>query len=164
MPASPFDPLERMEPGEDRFVIREKDPAGPEAITGWAQLRRNWAFKTYGIEPTGDAKRLLDAELAQCNEAEEKALAWREAQTGGGAIEGVKATYSAATLSEEQVAAAKRAKHLSELSRHLREAAYHACEVIEGDGAGVDAALAEAHDRINELANAVEFGAKAKAA
>lgn len=162
--ASPFDPLERMAPGEDRFVIREKDPVGPAAITGWTQLRRNWAFKLYGTEPTGDARRLLDAELAQCAEAEEKALAWSERQQGHEAADEQRATYAVVALTEEQVAKAKRQKHLAELTRNLREAAYHACEIVEGDGPGVDTVLVDLHASINGFADQVQYGAKAEAA
>lgn len=167
MPAleSPFDPLGRLEPGEDRFVIRERDPVGPGAITSWTHLRRNWALKTYGTAPVGEAKRLLDAELAQCAEAEEKALTWSERQSGQAEAEEQRATYSGVSLTEEQIAAAKRQKSHAALAQALREAAYHACELIEIDGPAVAPALVEQHAAINELANAVEFGARtAKAA
>lgn len=158
-PESPFDPLARLDPGEDRFVIREKDPVGPGAITSWTHLRRNWAIKTYGTKPTGEAKRLLDAELAQCAEAEEKALTWAERNHGQAAADEQRATYSGAALSEEQVLAARRQKNHASLCQALREAAYHACEMIEQDGPNVDPALVDQHARINELANAIEYGA-----
>jgi hypothetical protein len=131
---SPFDPLDRLEPEEDRFVIREKDPCGPPTITEWCRLRRNRAAKLYGTNPVGDAKRLLDAELAQCAEAEEKALEW-SARQAGAAEEGAKATYADVALTEEQVAKAKRQKDFDAVRRHLREAAYHAAEIVEADGA-----------------------------
>lgn len=162
MPAapSPFDPLPRLEPGEDRFTIREKDLAGPGAMTEWARIRRNLAFRTYGTNPTGDAKRLLEAELQQCAEAEQKALDWKDRQQGQAEADVQRATYSGASLTEEQVTAAKRQKNLTALCQALREAAYHACEIIEQDGPKVDPALVEHHAAINEIANALEFGAR----
>ena len=165
MPAqSPFDPLDRMEPGEDRFVIRENDPVGPPAITGWAHLRRNWLLKRYGTEPVGEAARLLKSELAQCAEAEEKALTWSERQRGGEAAEEQRATYAGAQLSEEQVALAKRQKHLDALISNLREAAYHASEIVDGDGPAAEPELIEALERINEVANGLQYGGERRAA
>lgn len=161
--ASPFDPMSRLKPDEDHFAIRENDPVGPGAITGWTHLRRNWAFKTYGTEPVGDAKRLLDAELAQCAEAEEKAMQWSARQGGHAEAEERRATYSDAALTEEQVAAAKRQKNVAGLLQALREAAYHACEIIEADGPAADVALVERHGQINEIANAIQYGDGAKA-
>lgn len=155
---SPFDPLERLEPGEDRFVIRERDPAGPGAITEWCRLRRQWAYRTYGVEPTGNAKRLLDAELAQCAEADAKALAWKERQTDGGPIEEHRATYTEATLSEEQVSAAKRQKLREDLIRCLREADYFIHELLDLDGPAASVDLTEQAGRLHELANDIEYG------
>ena len=161
---SVFDPLNRMDPGEDRFVIREKDPCGPPTLTEWARLRRNRAFKLFGINPTGDAKRLLDAELVQCKEAEEKALAWSDRQSGGDEVEGQKATYNDVRLSEEQVAAAKRQKMQRELEQHLAEADYLAHELVTLDGAAVSSELAGHAEQIHALAIEVRNGAKARAA
>jgi hypothetical protein len=155
---SPFDPLDRMEPGEDRFVIREKDPAGPAGITGWAAARRLWAFKTYGFHAHGDAKRLLDAELAQCAEAEEKALAWSERMKGAEQIEEQRATYSGVQQTEEQIAAAKRQKEWAELVRHLREADYHIHELLAIDGPAAPAKLGEQAVLIHELSVGVTYG------
>lgn len=157
-PASPFDPLDRMEPGEDRFVIREKDPCGPATLTEWSRLRRNRAVKLYGTEPTGDAKRLLDAELAQCAEAEDKALAWSEKLSGGEAAEEQRATYSGVQQTEEQIAAARRQRAHAELVRHLREADYHIHELLEIDGPAVAPELGEQAAALHELTVAVAYG------
>jgi hypothetical protein len=161
---SPFDPLDRLEPSEDRFVIRENDPVGPAAITGWAHLRRNWLFKRYGLKPVGDAARILKSELAQCAEAEEKALAWGERQSGQEAPDEQRATYAGAALTEEQVALAKRQKHRAELLSHLHEAAYHATEMLEADGPAASAELLEQRDRINEIGAMIGIGERARAA
>lgn len=125
---SPFDPLGRLEDGEDRFVIREHDPVGPEAITGWTQLRRNFAYRMYGDDPSEEAQRALKAELAQCAEAEEKALAWRERATGGEAVEGEKKLYQDVERTEDQLAELDTAKKRALAIDHLREAAYRLCE------------------------------------
>lgn len=161
MPAStpsPFDPLDRMDPGEDRFVIREKDPAGPRTLTEWCRLRRNRAAKLYGTNPVGDAKRLFDAEIAQCAEAEEKALAWAERQAGGEQVEGKKATYAEVLLSEEQIVAAKRQKLQGELERHLAEADYLAHELVALDGPAVATELTLAAAQIHEIATGARHG------
>ncbi|WP_305096440.1 hypothetical protein [Croceibacterium aestuarii] len=151
--ASPFDPLDRLEPGEDRFPIREKDPCGPATITFWAHQRRNWAIKLYGSKPVGDAKRLLDAELAQCAEADEKALNWSERQRGGEApAEEQRATYSGFRLSEEQVAQARRLKLQQDLERNLAEADYAAHELLQIDGPAVTTEQAELAEQIHALA------------
>ena len=131
---SPFDPLDRIESGEDRFVIREKDPVGPAVITFWAHRRRTREFKLYGVRPTGDAERLLNAELAQCKEAEDKALDWSERQSGGEAPVETRASYVDAVLSEQQVSQARRQKLAADLERHLAEADYCAHELLELDG------------------------------
>ena len=89
---SPFDPLDRMPADEGRFVIREKDPAGPGAMTEWCRLRRNHAAKLYGTNPIGDAKRLFDAEMEQCRQAEDLALDWAERMNGGEPVDGATAT------------------------------------------------------------------------
>lgn len=157
---SPFDPLDRMPPDEGRFVIREKDPAGPAAMTEWTRVRRNLAVKLFGTNPVGDAKRLLDAELEQCRQAEELALEWAERLNGGEAPVEQKATYADVTLTEEQIAAAKRQKALVELVRHLREADYHIHELIEIDGPAVAARLADQAAAIHNLADEIEYGGK----
>jgi hypothetical protein len=162
-PASPFDPLARMEPGEDRFAIREKDPVGPAAITAWSHLRRNYLFKRYGTEPVGEAARLLKSELAQCAEAEEKALTWSERQHGGEAATEERASYAGAALSEEQVLLAKRQKHEAEAIRNLREAAYHLKEMLDVDGPAATPEVIEAHQSTNANADALQYGARVAA-
>lgn len=159
-PHSPFDPLARLDPGEDRFVIREKDQVGPEAITAWAHLRRNWAIKTYGTEPLGDAARLLKAEFAQCAEAEEKALAWRERQQGAETPDEQRASYANAVQSEEQIAAAKRQKMQAELRSLLREADYYAAELLALDGPTASPDLAEKAAALHEMACGPDFAAR----
>ena len=162
---SPFDPLDRMPATEGRFVIRETDPAGPGAITEWGRIRRNIAFRKFGTSPAegSDEARLLKAELDQCNDADDMALEWKERQDAAEPVENEVTYYSGATLTEEQVQAAKRQKHVAELVRHLREAAYFACELIEQDGPSVDPDLAEQHAQINAIANAIEYGGGEKA-
>jgi hypothetical protein len=164
-PASPFDPLARMEPGEDRFVIRENDPDGPAVIAFWAHQRRNRTVKRYGADPelSGDARRLRDADIAQCAEAEEKALTWSERQHGGEAATEERASYAGAALSEEQVAAAKRQKHEVEAIRNLREAAYHLKEMLDVDGPAATAEVIEAHQSTNANADALQYGARVAA-
>jgi hypothetical protein len=152
MPApSPFNPLDRLDPGEDVFPIREKDPAGPETLTFWASVRRKLAVKRYGTHPTGDAKRLFEAELAQCKEADDKALAWSERQHGGEAADERKATYADVAQSAEQIAAAKRQKLADALAHHLAEADYCAHELLELDGPAATPAMAEQADAIHML-------------
>lgn len=153
-----------MDPDEDRFVLREKDPVGPATITEWCRLRRNRALKLYGADPVGDAKRLLDAELLQCREAEEKALAWADRQAGGEAEDGRKATYVDVILTEEQVLSAKRQKLQTELERNLSEADYCAHELISLDGPAVTAELGEQAQQIHALAIAARQTTRAKAA
>jgi hypothetical protein len=162
--ASPFNPLARLDPGEDVFPIREKDPVGPAVIVAWCHLRRNRAVKLYGTAPTGDAKRLFDAEMAQCAEAEEKAATWAERQAGHEAADESRASYAGAALTEEQVALAKRQKNLAALLSHLREAAYHATEILDADGPAASAELLEQRDRINEIAGLVGVGERRAAA
>jgi hypothetical protein len=162
-PASPFDPLARMEPGEDRFVIRENDPVGSQTISAWAHFKRNYLFKRYGTEPVGEAARLLKSELAQCAEAEEKALTWAARQHGGEAAIEERASYAGAALSEEQVAAAKRQKHEAEANRNLREAAYHLKEMLDVDGPAATPEVIEAHQSTNANADALQYGARVAA-
>jgi hypothetical protein len=159
---SPFDPLPRLEPGEDRFVIREKDPVGPQSLTGWSAARRLWAFKRYGTNPAKgtEERRLLDAELAQCAEAEEKALAWRERQTDGAPADEQRATYADAVQSESQIAAVKRQKLQADLERNLAEADYCAAELLAIDGPDATPEQAENAAAIHALALAVRFGAR----
>lgn len=161
---SPFDPLDRMPPDEGRFVIREKDPAGPPSMTAWAHARRNWAIRRYGIEPTGDAKRLLDAEMLQCRQAEDLALDWQEKLSGGEEVEAQKATYNEVRQTEEQLTAAKRQKVRTDLLRHLSEADALAHELIEIDGPAATAAQAEKTAALHEIALGFAFGEKARAA
>lgn len=165
-PASPFDPIDRLDPGEDHFLIREKDPVGSQAITAWAAARRLYAIKLYGADPnlSGDARRLRDAEFAQARDADEKAGDWVARRQGHETPAEERATYAGAQMSEEQVAQAKRKKHHDELLRNLREAAYHAAEIIALDGAEADTDLVLYHARINELANALQYGGRAEAA
>jgi hypothetical protein len=157
MPASPFDPLPRLEPGEDRFAIRENDPVGAQAITAWAHLRRNWLFKRYGTAPVGEAARILQAELAQCAEADEKALAWSERQRGHEAADEARATYSGAELSEEQVREAQRLKLADALKHHLSEADYCAHELLALDGPAASLPFAEQAERLHELATGMRY-------
>lgn len=140
---SPFDPLDRMPPDEPRFVIRGSDPAGPNAITEWARVRRNLAFKQYGPDATGDARRLLEADLVQCKEAEELALLWREIQQGHEVPDEQRATYAGLELTEEQIAASRRQKNQAELLRHLRDADFYASELFGAEGAPEMAQLHE---------------------
>lgn len=157
MDLSPFDPTDRLEPGERRFTIREHDRAGPGAITEWARIRRNIAFKAYGTAPTGEAERGLKAELAQCAEAETLALDWKEKQDSGEiAEEAVRATYSAVALTEEQVTAAARQREIQTALRYLREAAFHLNNAIEANPLTATVEMAMGLENINATADAIE--------
>lgn len=151
---SPFDPLDRLEPGERRFVLREHDRAAPAAITEWCRTRRNLALKLYGTHPTGDAERALNAELLQCAEAEAIALDW--AAAGVDAEVAVRATYSNVALTEEQAKAAARQRDLTETRRHLREAAYHLNNVIEVDGPEASTGMKVALVTANAMADMLD--------
>jgi hypothetical protein len=159
MDLSPFDPTDRLEPGERRFTIREHDRAGPGAITEWCRIRRNIAFKLYGTAPTGEAERGLKAELAQCAEAETLALDWKEKQDSGEIAEaGVRAAYSEVVLTEAQVAKAERQREISEALRHLREAAYRLSNAIEANPLTATVEMAMGLENINATADAIEEG------
>lgn len=161
---SPFDPMGRLDAGEDYFAVREGDPVGPQTITAWTHLRRNWLFKRYGTEPIGEAARQLKAELAQCAEAEEKALRWSDRQAGHEAADEERATYAGAVLTEEQVSAAKRQKLKADLERNLAEADYAAHELLALDGPAASPEFAEQAGQIHALAIEVRSGARARAA
>lgn len=126
-----YDPLASARPDEPIFSLMARDPDAPPTVTFWAQLRRNRAIKRYGTDPKREKDRkALNAEFLQCAEAEEVAMVMTEWRKGEGEHEGEgRANYQEVKKTEEQLAAAKLAKRQEELRRHLREAAYHLCEV-----------------------------------
>lgn len=137
-----YDALEKALPGEPIFPLLGRDPAAPAAVTEWARIRRNRAFRKWGESHRPADKELLAAELKQCCEAEEQALQfteWREQQEGKASEQqGERANYQGVIKSAEEQAEAARLNARAGAVRDLREAAYHLSEALEAlDGLGV---------------------------
>lgn len=154
----PYDALEKARPKEPWFVLLGRDIAGPATLTEWARVRRNAALKRYGDSDKATDKELLAAELRQCQNAEELALAFSDYRTNAEAPEGERSSYQEVIKSAEEIAAADRLKRQAAAGRHLREAAYHFAEaetLLSGLGRlGSDEAesIAETRALINGLA------------
>lgn len=127
---SPFDPLADMPPDEGRFVLRERDPAAPGAITEWARIRRNLAFKKYGHRKSNKAADALKVEMLQAKEADEIALEWasREAPER---IEGKNTSYQEVVKTADQLAELDAMKVRETALHHLREGAAHISDARE---------------------------------
>lgn len=128
----PFDALEKALPQEPMFPILARDPCGPATITEWARLRRNRAFRLWGSSRAAD-KKLLDAELAQCAQAEliaEQMDDWRNKEQDEQVVE--RSSYNEVKKTEEELREAAQRQVKEELCKHLREAAYHLCEARDG--------------------------------
>lgn len=156
----PFDALEKAMPEEPIFTLLGRDPCAPPTITEWARLRRNDAIKRLGDSKSREDKEALKAELIQCAEAEEVALAMADWRNGmPEEILAERARYDGRVRSAEELDAAKRLKRLEGLLRNLRESAYQLCEAKDGlaelglvkDITVVDLGLMLT--RINELAD-----------
>lgn len=127
-----FDALEKAEPGEVMFPLLSRDPCAPATVRFWAHQRRNRAFKMFGHIKTRKAKKLFDAELQQCAQAEKVAFDMEEQRGGDDEVEATKATYADVERTEAELAEASARKRRDALVRHLREAAYHLCEAKDG--------------------------------
>lgn len=125
-----YDALEKAAPGEPMFPLLGRDPDAPSTITEWCRLRRNRAFKLYGHSKRSRDKKLLEAELAQCANAEriaEEMTDWRAGQESPAAVRvshGVQRT-------EVELAEAAERDRLAKAVRHLREADYYVCEASD---------------------------------
>lgn len=133
----PFDALDKALPNEPRFVLLARDPAAPAAITEWARIRRNLAYKRFGDSPRKRDRTVFEAELAQAAQAEEIAERMQVWRAGEGSehdeeSQAEKATYNEAKRSAEELAEARRIERVKALCKHWREAAYHLCEGMDG--------------------------------
>lgn len=133
---SPFDPLDRMEPDEPRFVIRGRDPIGPAVLSEYANLLRRRAIRELGENPHRivDRKALKAAKL-KAAEVDELAFAFQD--YGSKAEQPAEQRLSHGTQQTvEQLAELHARKHRNALREHLQEARYHIEEARSGFVAG----------------------------
>lgn len=129
----PFDALEKARPDEPMFPLLARDPDAPATITEWCRLRRNRAYRLYGNSKRAADKKMFDAELQQCNQAEtvaQQMTDWRGVATVD--EPGQRASYQDVKKSAEEIAEAEEREHREKMIRHLRECAYHLSETRDG--------------------------------
>jgi hypothetical protein len=133
-----YDALEKAAPGEPVFPLLGRDPDAPATITEWCRLRRNRAFRRYGVAPTGADAALLAAELRQAANAEAVALEFNDWRQDVAEQDGVNSTYQDVIKSADEIAEADRRTRRERACKHLREAAYHLSEARDLlDGLGM---------------------------
>lgn len=155
----PLDALDKQRPDEPRFVLLGRDPDAPAGIAGWADSRR----KRMDLAQYGEHNQMppeVRDELVQISEAEIVAAEMVRYRLKHPELDST--TARRATISDATAAKALSDREkLMRCLKHMREAAYHTRESLDGlQPLGVleidqIAALDEALRTINTIADAI---------